>query len=157
MMTRGKLSQIDNPSKRLRSRALYYLAKREYSAYELKEKLKTFTIELDLSQEDLRNLIAELQEQNLQSDDRFCESYINSKKSKFGALKLQHELTQKGVSEDIISNYISDLRDDEYNFALSVWKKKFDSPAKNQNEKAKQIRFMQSRGFGFEIIKKIIN
>lgn len=154
---REKLSQTDNPSKRLKSRALYYLAKREYSASELKEKLKTFTIELNLNQDDLGNLIAELQKQNLQSDDRFCESYINSKKNKFGILRLQHDLAQKGISEDIISIYINSLRDDEYNFALGVWQKKFDAPAKDQNEKAKQIRFMQGRGYGYEIINKIIN
>jgi len=44
----------------------------------------------------------------------------------------------------------------EYDLALQVWNKKYSHVTQNINEKAKQIRFMQSRGFSFETIKKII-
>jgi regulatory protein len=37
-----------------------------------------------------------------------------------------------------------------------VWEKKFGQPPTTEQEKAKQIRFMQSRGFGWEVIKLVM-
>jgi regulatory protein len=40
--------------------------------------------------------------------------------------------------------------------AKALWLKKFGQPAQDEKEKAKQVRFLQARGFGFDIIRKII-
>ena len=148
--------QANEADKKLRNRALYYLAKREYSFHELVNKTHNYAEELGLNKKDCEFIISKLREQNLQSDQRFCESYINSKKNKFGAQKIVFELTQKGVSEDLIATFIGELVRNEYDLALQVWNKKYSHVTQDINEKAKQIRFLQSRGFSFETIKKII-
>ena len=150
------IPQANEADKKLRNRALYYLAKREYSFHELVNKTLNYAEELGLNKKDCEFIISKLREQNLQSDQRFCESYINSKKNKFGAQKIVFELTQKGVSEDLVATFIGELVRSEYDLALQVWNKKYSHVTQDINEKAKQIRFLQSRGFSFETIKKII-
>ena len=49
------------------------------------------------------------------------------------------------------------LKDNELHNATEVWRKKFKAPASNRDEWAKQARFLQSRGFGFDVIKKVLN
>ena len=81
---------------------------------------------------------------------------LTRKKINLVPQKIVFELTQKGVSEDLIATFIGELVRNEYDLALQVWNKKYSHITQDINEKAKQIRFMQSRGFSFETIKKII-
>ena len=149
--------QADDPLKRLKNRALYYLAKREYGFVELVKKIKPFaTDQLDLNLDNCYQIVEELKLKGLQSDYRFCESYINSKKRKFGPQKISYELKQKEIDDFLIEEFIEVLRNEEYQSAKIVWEKKYSSLPTDLNEKNKQIKFMQNRGFSFDTIKKII-
>jgi len=149
--------QADDPIKKLKNRALYYLAKREYGFVELVNKIKPFaTDELDLNLDICYQIVEELKQKGLQSDYRFCESYVNSKKRKFGLQKISYELKQKEIDDFLIEEFIEVLRDEEYESAKMVWEKKYSSLPSDLNEKNKQIKFMQNRGFSFDTIKKII-
>jgi regulatory protein len=149
--------QADDPLKRLKNRALYYLAKREYGFVELINKIKPFaTDELDLNIDSCYQIVEDLKLKGLQSDYRFCESYINSKKRKFGHQKISYELKLKEIDDFLIEEFIEVLRDEEYESARMVWEKKYSSQPTDLNEKNKQIKFMQNRGFSFDTIKKII-
>ena len=48
------------------------------------------------------------------------------------------------------------LRESEFSRALAVWRKKFDRPAADPNERARQIRFLMTRGFNAEVVRKIV-
>ena len=149
--------QADDPLKRLKNRALYYLAKREYGFVELVNKIKPYaTDKLNLSLDSCYQIVEELKLKGLQSDYRFCESFINSKKRKFGLHKISLELKQKEIDFFLIEEFIKVVSDDEYEFAKMVWEKKYSSLPSDLNEKNKQIKFMQNRGFSFDTIKKII-
>ena len=149
--------QANDPLKRLKNRALYYLAKREYGFVELINKIKSFaTDELNLNLDSCYQIVEELKTKGLQSDYRFCESFVNSKKRKFGLQKISYELKQKQIDDFLIEEFIDALRDEEYESARLVWKKKYTSLPSDLNEKNKQIKFMQNRGFSFDTIKKII-
>jgi regulatory protein len=149
--------QANDPLKRLKNRALYYLAKREYGFVELINKIKSFaTDELNLNLDSCYQIVEELKKKGLQSDYRFCESFVNSKKRKFGLQKISYELKQKQIDDFLIEEFIDALRDEEYESARLVWKKKYTSLSSDLNEKNKQIKFMQNRGFSFDTIKKII-
>ena len=149
--------QADDPLKRLKNRALYYLAKREYGFTELVNKIKPFaTDELDLNIDSCYQIVEDLKLKGLQSDYRFCESYINTKKRKFGHQKISYELKLKEIDDFLIEKFIEVLRGEEYEYAKIVWEKKYSSLPSDLNEKNKQIKFMQNRGFSFDTIKKII-
>ena len=49
------------------------------------------------------------------------------------------------------------LSQNEEASARGGWQRKFGETPKNREEWAKQARFLQSRGFGFEIIKRVLN
>lgn len=139
--------------KSLRQRALEYLGKREYSTAELGQKLKAYAEESD----DIPALLADFKTRGWLSDARFTEQLVHARKTKFGSAKVAHELRQKGISDDLIAEAVSDISANELEHAAEVWRKKFKQPASNRNEWAKQARFLQGRGFGFDTIKKVLN
>ena len=141
----------------LKKRALYYLGKRDYSRVELGRKILTYSESLEISKVDLELILDELEEKDWLSDDRFSEQFVSSKKRKFGARKIAHELKLRGVSESIISRVLSDIKDDKFLLAKKIWEKKFNQIPITIDEKAKQIRFMQSRGIEVAIIHQILS
>jgi len=137
----------------LRERALRLLARREHSRAELVRKLG----QAGFAQHDIAPLLDELEEKNWLSDQRFAESYVADHRARAGSIKLGYDLRQRGVSEAIIEGVLSEHRDSELQRAQEVWQKKFGSASSDATEKARQIRFMQSRGFTSEVIRRTID
>ena len=147
----NKLKQAQQKS--LRQRALEYLGKREYSMVELGQKLKTYADESD----DIPALLADFKAKGWLSDTRFTAQLINARKVKFGSVKVANELKEKGIADDLIADAVSEIKENELEHATEVWRKKFKAIATDRNEWAKQARFLQSRGFGFDTIKKVLS
>jgi regulatory protein len=124
---------------------------------ELGRKILTYSESLEISKADLELVLDELEEKDWLSDDRFSEQFVLSKKRKFGARKIAHELKLRGVNESIISRVLRDIKDDEFLLAKKIWEKKFNQIPITIDEKAKQIRFMQSRGIEVVIIHQILS
>ena len=139
--------------KSLRQRALDYLAKREYSYKELGQKLKAFADETD----DIGALLDDFKARGWLSDARFTEQIVHARQAKFGASKVAHELREKGVAEELVADAIAKLKENELENAREVWVRKFRVSPQTREEWAKQARFLQSRGFGFETIKKLLD
>jgi len=99
----------------------------------------------------------ELEKKDWLSDDRFSEQFVLSKKRKFGARKIAHELKLRGVDELIINRVLNGIKDDEFLLAKKIWEKKFNQIPIAIDEKAKQVRFMQSRGIEITIIHQILS
>jgi regulatory protein len=139
--------------KSLRQRALDYLAKREYSYAELSQKLKTYAEETD----DIPALLDDFKQRGWLSDARFTEQIVHARKAKFGSAKVAHELREKGVADELITHAVETLKETELDNAREVWRKKFKTCPQNREEWSKQARFLQGRGFGFDIIKNVLN
>ncbi|MDO9467172.1 MAG: recombination regulator RecX [Thiobacillus sp.] len=136
----------------LRARALALLARREHSRAELTRKLER----AGFAHEDIAALLDEFETKNWLSDRRFAESYVADHRARAGSIKLAYDLRQRGVGEDIIEAVLGENRDSELERAREVWKKKFGAPPVDASEKAKQMRFLQGRGFTQEIIQKTL-
>ena len=91
------------------------------------------------------------------SDARFTEQIVHARKAKFGSARVAHELREKGIADDLIADAVAEVKINELANAKEVWRKKYDALPKTQLEWAKQARFLQSRGFGFDIIKKVLS
>ena len=137
----------------LRERALRLLARREHSRAELARKLE----QAGFVASDIDSLLDEFEEKNWLSDRRFAESYVADHRARSGSIKLAYELRQRGVPDSIIEAVISDNRDSELSRAREIWRKKFDAAPENAAETARQIRFMQSRGFTSEVIRQTLS
>lgn len=128
------------------------LARRELTRAELQAKLSPYVSETD----DLPGVLDDLEKRGWLSDARASEQIVRIRSEKFGTQRIAHELRQKGVSEALINEAIPQLKQNELEIARAVWQRKFAGPPQDQKEKARQVRFLQSRGFSMEVIFKIL-
>ncbi len=133
----------------LKKWAVACLARREHSRLELARKLASRG-----SVEEIEIVLAELERQGLLSDARFADAYVRSHALRFGAAKLRHTLRAKGVDDQTIAASMGDLPD-ELGRARAIWEKKFSAPA-DAKDWARQARFLQSRGFSADTIRKLL-
>lgn len=136
----------------LKIRALDYLARREHSRLELEKKLTPYAPTL----EELSFVLDSLEQCGLLSAGRMVEQVVHVRRSKFGSRRIVHELQQKGIDEDLIAAALPHLKETELETARTVWRKKFGAMPINAKERAKQIRFLMSRGFTPEIIRQVL-
>jgi regulatory protein len=143
---------METPQKNnLRERALRLLARREHTRTELAQKLSRYVEEDD----NLDELIEDLAGSGLVSDQRFAEHFINAKQKRFGHLKIAHELKSKGLDAESITRLTVNSREQELESARAVWQRKFPAPPTSTAEKAKQMRFLQGRGFSSDTIYRL--
>lgn len=145
--------------KSLRQRALDYLGKREYSYAELAQKLKPFAEDLEESTitEQITAILDDFKKRGWLSDARFTEQLVHARKAKFGSAKVANELREKGVADDLVAQAVEKVKETELENALNIWCRKYKASPQNREEWAKQARFLQSRGFGFDVIKKVLS
>jgi regulatory protein len=136
----------------LRARALKALGRREHSRQELQAKLQPFAEDPD----ELDALLDELEKRGWLSEARFVEQLTTTRRRKFGAARIVHELRQKGVSDDAISAAQAQLKAGEVEAARIVWKKKFVRLPRSLQERGKQARFLASRGFSAEVVFQVL-
>jgi regulatory protein len=136
----------------LRERAIAHLARREHTRAELARKLASHAD----SPEELADLLDDLSRRKLISDERFAVTRSESLARKFGAARVVRELRGKGVADDAVERISGELKASELERAREVWKKRFGSPPRNAAERAKQGRFLQGRGFSFDVIQRVI-
>lgn len=139
----------------LRERAMNFLARREHSVHELTTKLVKAEFEID----DVRNIIARLTEQDLQSDQRFAENYTRYRSNRgFGSQKIRQELKERGVAIELINDSLNEANIDWFALAIIVRCKRFGEQKPDDfKERAKQQRFLQHRGFTHEQITESFN
>lgn len=102
-------------------------------------------------------VVEDFKARSLVSDERFTEQVVNARKAKFGSSRIAQELKKKGVEEILISAAIANVKTDELANAADICRKKYKTQPANRNEWASRARFLQSRGFSFDIIKKVLN
>jgi regulatory protein len=136
----------------LRERALRLLARREHSRAELARKLHA-----DLRpDDDLEAVLDELTGRRLLSDERYAESRAHALSRKFGAARIANELRAKGLDKALAEHASNAARLTEVERAREVWRRKFRIAPRTSEERAKQMRFLQSRGFSFDAIRAAI-
>lgn len=136
----------------LRERALRLLARREHSRAELAKKLRVHSRPGD----DLEALLDDLSRRKLLSDERYAESRAHALSRKFGAARIAHELRARGLDKDLADKASKTARATELERAREVWRRKFRSAPKTREERARQMRFLQSRGFSFDAIRSVV-
>jgi regulatory protein len=126
--------------------ALKALVRREHSAVELRKKM----LLKEFDEDDIDNALQTLQQQKYQSDERFAESLVNTRmRQGKGYLMIIRELNTHQIENP--EHYLQDI--DFYELCLQVKIKKFGAKKyQDVKTKAKQMRFLQGRGFDFDAI-----
>lgn len=137
----------------IRRACMAYLARREHSRFELKEKL----LRKHFDAHEVDQVLDEFHDKKLQSDERFCDAYTRMRlRLGFGPERIRMELEQKKIADELIGYCLDQYHDEFYEAARAAWQKKFKQVASDYKEKAKQQRFLQYRGFTHDMIRQII-
>ena len=136
----------------LRERALRLLARREHSRAELARKLRTYAS----PEEELETLLEDLSRRKFLSDERYAESRAHALSRKYGAARIAHELRAKGLGKELAEQASGVARATEVERAREIWRRKFRIAPRTREERAKQMRFLQSRGFSFDAIRAVV-
>ena len=141
------------PTLSLKGRALRLLSGREYSRVELERRLTPF----EEAPGTLATVLDELQAKDFISEQRVLESVIHRRSAKLGTARIRQELQTKGLEPEAVAQAVELLRASEFERAREVWRKKFGTAAADAAERAKHMRFLASRGFGGDAIRKVVS
>lgn len=136
----------------LKGRALRLLSQREHSRVELERKLAPH----EEVPGELAKALDELQARDFINDGRAIESVVHRRAGKLGAARVKQELAAKGLSGEAVTEALAQLKDTELGRAREVWRKKFGSPPQDANERARQMRFLITRGFAAEVVRRVV-
>jgi len=140
------------PETSLRNKALDFLARREYSVKELRNKISKYSD----NSEEVGDVISELIKNNLLSDERYAQAVIQQKyQSGYGPNHIEMYLREKGIEQELFN-----MHSDEFDWVESckdLAKKKLRSKLPEGKEKEKILRYLSYRGFNYEIIKSALN
>ena len=142
----------DTPAE-LKTRALRHLVRREHSRAELARKLAPHAESPQAVAEVLDVLLSRKQ----LSDERFAEERARSLSRKYGAAKIRQDLKSKGVSDEIVDRIASPEDEMERARAIAILARKYRVPATTREERARRGRFLQGRGFSYDVIKRALN
>jgi regulatory protein len=156
----------------LKARALRLLSMREYSRKGLATKLQESAarmLKFGSSEEDSEAPVSEIplaiqieavlddfEARGWLSDQRFAEALVRRRSERFGTRKIQDELAQAGVDSAKTADLLKNLKETEYQRAHELWLRKFGVLATEQKERARQYRFLASKGFSSSVVSKVV-
>ena len=142
-----------------------FLARREHSAEELRQKLTKRFSKRDVPRDTVESVVEQLTSEGLQCDRRYAESLIRQAISRgYGPRYIESLLKQKRVDDPRqVLMAVVDLGEiDWFERAEAVYSKKYHRDVSIedwddlQRERARRLRFMQHRGFDIEHFNHLI-
>lgn len=153
------LDEMKQPSrgvrKSLMARAIGLLARREHSRVELARKLQRH-LEPDDDASEIGSVLDTLQAQNLLSDARFASALVGQRAARYGDMRVRRDLRDRGVESACADVAMEKLRGTELARAHAVWARRFDVLPANADERGRQGRYLQTRGFSMHAITRVL-
>ena len=140
------------PLPSLKGRALRYLAAREHSRAELLRKLAPHAID----REEISQVLDDLQAKGFISEERVAASVLRQRAARLGDRRLRQELHTKGLDAQTVAQALESLRGTEPARAREVWQRKFGQPATDPAGRARQMRFLLTRGFAMDVVRRVV-
>lgn len=145
-------AEAEAPPVSLRAKAIALLARREHSRAELAGKLARYSADKAAMDILLDALIAE----NFLSERRAAQSIVRVRAARQGSLRVAGELRARGITGDLAAEMLAGLKGTEVERAQALWQRKFGEPAADAQSRAKQMRFLQARGFTLDVIRAVV-
>jgi regulatory protein len=132
----------------LKQRAVALLARREYARGELAARLAAVGGAPDA----IEALLDELELRGLLSDERFAGTVARQKAGGFARRAIVRELRERGVAREVADAAAAEAgASDDVMAAETLGRRRFGSPPADDREKARQLRFLVSRGFAVSV------
>ena len=138
---------LEEQRRACRKQALDLLARREHSRLELRRKLLARSHAEDMADE----VLDRLQQERFLDEARFAEHFVRSRTGRGqGPAKIRAELRKRGVGESLIDTALAEAECDWTGLAAAARRKRFGAaPPGAYRERARQARFLKSRGFEY--------
>lgn len=137
--------------------ALRYLDYKMRTKNEVEAKLK----EEGFKEPVIRQTILAVENYGFLDDQGYARMYSKDRIRQRGSRIIEHELAQKGIDKEFTRELLEVMKDTEYEAALGACLKKYRSLANRgldeQKIKDKVYRFLISRGYDYDLIKKVYN
>lgn len=144
---------LDTPVS-IRRAAMNLLARREHGHVELARKLSLRGADAEMIEVELQRLT----DDGLLSEERYLESYIRSRANEGrGPMRIREELTQRGLARADVDQALSEAQVDWDERLRELWQRRFNEPALDLKEKAKQSRFLAQRGYAVDAIRQLLD
>jgi regulatory protein len=141
------------PRRTLKQRAIALLARREYARAELAQRLLATGAE----RSEVEAVLNELSAAGLLSDARFAAALVHRKARDFSRNAIAHALREKGVSANEAREALAELDGaDDLARAHALWTRRFGRAPADEREKARQVRFLVSRGYSQGVAFKVL-
>jgi regulatory protein len=152
-MRRPPPRRDDRPAPAALATAVRMLARREYPRSELRARLIGRGVDAVVADEALD----ELARRGLLSDARYAEAIVAQKTGRYGRRAIEHALKEKGVDTAAAATALGALDGrDEVDEALALWRRRYGTLPAGRNEKARQVRFLLSRGYSTSVALKVL-
>jgi regulatory protein len=140
------------PPKSLQARAVGYLARREYARSELRDKLLATGAPAD----EVDPVLDDLAAQGYLSDERFAHALVRQKQGAYSQRSIAQTLKAKGVAGEVAAEALAGAEADDAATLVALWRRRFGRAPADDRERARQVRFLQSRGFPLSAILKLL-
>jgi regulatory protein len=152
----------------LKARALRLLSLREYSRKSLALKLAESEARwgklggeqaeqtLETMQSKIEAVLDDFESRGWLSDERFAETLVRRRSERYGVRKIADELERAGVDSKQSTKLLLALKESEFQRAHDLWARKYGIRAIDQKERARQYRFLASKGFSSEVVARVI-
>lgn len=128
------------------------LARRDQSRQELGRKLEPHAA----GREEIEALLDDLQAQGWLSEERVADQVVRAAAGRYGPGRVLQQLLDRGVSAEVAAQARARAREAELESAGLVWRKRFGKPPADLLERARQVRFLEQRGFDSEVIRQLL-
>jgi regulatory protein len=136
-----------------RAQAIRLLARRDYSRAELAERRRRRGVEPD----EVERTLDALAEAGYLSDARYAQAVVAQRAGRYGKRAIVHALKERGIgAADAAAALAPIVHADELTEAQALWQQRFRVPPADEREKARQIRFLQSRGYSLSIALRVL-
>ena len=88
------------------------------------------------------------------STERFVESRVNARQSRYGNQRITRELQQHGLQLEPEAKQA--LKDSELSRAREVWGRKYGQAPADAADRVRQMRFLAGRGFSHEVVRRVV-
>lgn len=130
-------------------------------SYKTKKEMEKRLLEKGYNLEEINETLKFLERYNFINDESYTKAFIKNKTKTQGKQKIKYALKNKGVSEEIIEEELSnlDMKKEKENANILALKK-YNILIKRENDKykikEKIIRFLISRGYNYDVAKDAV-
>ena len=90
------------------------------------------------------------------SDARFAQQFARQKTGAYSKRAIGASLKARGVEGSAAADALAGVEIDDHDAMVALWRRRFGTPPANDKEKARQVRFLQSRGFSLSAIIRLL-